>query len=522
MRKIWLVVAVLLGTLWPAMAQENTMRIADGRGAFGHPNPLLHYPRGPGYIRMSYLFDTLVWKDKEGFTPALAHAWTYDAKALSFTFSLRSDAQWHDGTPLRAKDVVFTLNYYKKHPYFWVDTSMIQEVYAVGEHEVAIKLAYPYAPFLSEIGGTMPILPKHIWEKVDAPRAYTAPEAFIGSGPYMYKDFDSLKGSYLYEAFDGYYGGKPLVKRVMYVKVDKPFSALLRGSADFASIKPQMVAQIQKVPHLRVIEDERSWVKKVMINHQKAPFSHRAFRQALAYAIDREMIIQKAHQGEASLASFGLLSPDHAMAAPDLPQYAYNPPKALELLASLGYTRNTEGVLVKEGEPLSIEILSSSITAGGQAGSERDAQLIGAMLGQLGIHVKVISQEQTTLDTNVKRWQFDLAVSGHGGIGGDPKILHEMISSSGGAGSVNSARFEANAQLNTALSAQMRTMNETERTKLVHEVQRLHALEVPALPLYYPRALSAYDTRKGIAWFYTPGGIAKGIPIAQNKRALLP
>lgn len=514
---LWL---LLLGTV--AVAQLPEIKIADSQGAFGHPNPYHHYPRGPGYVRMSFVFDTLVWKDAQGFVPALAKTWTYDAPTQSYVFDLQPEATWHDGAPFGAEDVAFTIGYFKEHPYYWIDTRSIGEVTVEGPHRVRIALLEPYAPFLSDIGGTMPILPKHIWEGVKDPKAFLDAKAFIGSGPYMYRDFDKTKGTYLYEAFEGYYGGKPKAKRLIYVKTDNPLSALLSGSVDMATIRPQMLGQVEKVPHLQVIEDERSWNKKLMINHRKAPFASVEFRQALAYGIDRVRLINQAHQGHAKLASLGLLSPDHPMAHPALPAYGFDAAKALELLGTLGYVKNAQGVLEKEGKPLHVTLLSSSITSGGQVGSDRDGEMIAAMLRDLGMQVELIGLEQTTLDARVRAWEFDLAVSGHGGISGDAKILNEMILPWGGAGSVNSARYDTNPALNSLLEAQLGEMDEAKRTAMVQEIQLLHATDLPAIALYYPKALSAYDTRKGVTWFYTKGGIAKGVPIPQNKRSLLP
>ena len=79
MMKRWIGVCfcILIGLLLlvapgPAPAQVREVRIADSRGDWGYPNPFRHYPRGPGYIRMSWVFETLVWKDKNGFAPGLA------------------------------------------------------------------------------------------------------------------------------------------------------------------------------------------------------------------------------------------------------------------------------------------------------------------------------------------------------------------------------------------------------------------------------------------------------------------
>jgi len=190
-----------------AQARVKEIRIADSKGDWGYPNPYRHYPRGPGYVRMSWVFDTLVWKNEKGYIPALAKSWRYDPKKLSFTFELKEGVKWHDGKPFSADDVVFTVHYFKKHPYHWVPMGDVTGAEAKGKNKVVIKLSKPYAPFLAYVGGVMPIIPKHIWQNVTDPKKYNDPKAFIGCGPYKFVDFDKAKGSYLYEAFEDYYQG---------------------------------------------------------------------------------------------------------------------------------------------------------------------------------------------------------------------------------------------------------------------------------------------------------------------------
>jgi peptide/nickel transport system substrate-binding protein len=99
---------------------------------------------------------------------------------------------------------------------------------------------------MAYVGGTMPIIPRHIWEKVDDPKKYIAPEAFIGCGPFKFVDFDKTKGTYLYEANRDYYLGKPTVDRVIYIKAGKPLMTLLSGKADLVNIKPDMAGHLKK------------------------------------------------------------------------------------------------------------------------------------------------------------------------------------------------------------------------------------------------------------------------------------
>ena len=511
---------MLAGIPAQGLSGQQELRVADGAGDWGYPNPFRHYPRGPGYIRMSWVFDTLIWKDQKGYVPALADSWSYDPANMTFTFNLNKKAKWHDGKPLTAEDVVFTIGYYRKHPYRFVKIADIGNVSAKDAHTVLLRLSKPYAPFLSSVGGTMPILPEHIWKSVTDPEKYNDRKAFVGSGPYVFRDFDKTKGSYLYEAFGDYYQGRPKVDRLIYIRSGKPLISLTNKEVDLANIRPEMVEQLAK-KGLKVINDEHGWVKKLLINHKKAPLNDRRFRQALAYAINQREIIEKGHRGFATPASYGLLSMDHDMYNPAAPTYPHSPQKASELIESLGFTKGGDGFFQKNGKKLVLNLLCSTITVAGESVSDRDGEIIKRQLQTAGIAADLVNMEQTTTDSRVKSWDFDLAVSGHGGITGDPVILNEMILSTYGGGSVNSSRYDSNPDLNRLLEKSVLEMDQEKRKKLVYEVQKIYALDLPAISLYYPHGFAAYNPQKGVHWFYTKGGIAKGIPISQNKMALL-
>ncbi len=500
--------------------QIKEVRIADSKGDWGYPNPYFHYPRGPGYVRMSWIFDTLVWKDHSGYIPALARSWSYNEQQDAYIFELQPDAKWHDGQPVRAQDVAFSIEYFQEHPYGWITVDHISRVEIKGPHQLIIHLKKPYAPFLSDIGGTMPILPKHIWQAVDEPKEFNAPEAFIGSGPYQFKDFNKSQGTYIYEAFTEYYQGQPKAERLIYVRSGQPLISLISYDVDLASIQPDMLQSLEE-KGLEIIRDERGWNKKLMINHKKEPFSDRRFRQALAYAIDQQQIIDRAHRGFGAPASYGLLSVDHEMYNPETTAYDFDPHKARKLLTDMGYSQTESGLFHKDGQPLQIELLISNIAVGGQSVPDRDGEVIKNQLQDVGIKVQLVSLEQATTDSKVRNWDFDLAVSGHGGISGDPRILNEMISSKYGAGSVNSARYDVNPELNELLKQQMLEMDREKRKQIVYRIQELYARELPAISLYYPDTFAAYNPDKGIQWYYTPGGISKGIPIPQNKMSLI-
>jgi peptide/nickel transport system substrate-binding protein len=311
------------------------------------------------------------------------------------------------------------------------------------------------------------------------------------------------------------------VQRLIYLRSANPLAALATGQADLAAIRPEMIESLRR-EGICVIEDKRGWVRKLMINHRRFPFSERRFRQALAHAIDREELIAKSQRGHASVASFGLLSADHPFYNRDTPTYRYDPDRAFELLAELGYTRNDDGVLERGGKPLRVQLLSTQMTVAGGTGAERDGLILKTQLEAIGMDVDLLTLEQTTADQKISGFDFDLALSGHGGIAGDPRILNEMILPDRGGSNFNNARFDDSPLLVNILQKQLAEVDPDRRRELVAQAQEVIARELPAIPLYHPRGLSAYRPESGIKWFYTPGGLGKGVPIAQNKRALLP
>ncbi|TYO95289.1 ABC transporter substrate-binding protein [Desulfallas thermosapovorans] len=478
--------------------------IADTTGDWGFPSPYGHHPRGPGILRMSMIFDTLVWKDAAGFVPALAEDWSYDEAGLTYTFNLRRDVTWHDGQPFTAGDVVFTFDYVGKYPYSMVDTTMVAQVEAIDDYTVQVKLHEPYAPFLEYTAGTLPILPKHIWENVDNPETYRESDALVGTGPFKLVDYNKEHGTYLYAANENYYGGRPLVRQIRYVKVSQEMahSALQKGEVNAAEVPPEVVEGLQK-DGITVTSGPHFWNTKLMINHTMEPFSHKEFRQALAYAIDREELARVVGRGHAVAASPGMLPPDSDWHNPDVQQYRHDPVKAAALLKGLGYTQQ-DGYFQKDGRPLVLEMLVSQEYT-------RDGEIIAAQLDKAGIKVELRSLEAKTLDSRVQQWDFELAFSGHGGLGSDPVVLNNMILGK----SFNSARYAASMKLNGLLAAQLKETDPAARKQLVQEAQAVYAGELPALSLYYPTWYWGHDG--SIDLYYTKGGVASGVPQPLNK-----
>jgi len=477
--------------------------IADPTGDWGFPTPYAHYSRGPGYVRMSFVFDTLVWKDDEGYLPALAEDWQRIDDENAYLFDLRDDVTWHDGEKFTADDVVFTVDYIKDHPYQWVDSGIIDRAEAAGDYSVKLYLSEPYAPFMDLVACTLPILPEHVWDGVSDPANFRDDEALVGTGPYRLLDYDRAQGTYLYQAYDAYYAGAPKVGRIIFVKMSDQTApaALKQGSVDAASVPPEAVLQLEGAG-LEIIEGAYDWNAKLMINHQKEPFSDPEFRRALAYAIDRETLVDVTQRGQALVGNPGLVPPDSDWYNSNVDQYEYDPDQARDMIADLGY----------EGEE--VEVLVAERGTVGWPGS-RVAELVEEQLEDAGLDVTLRSLDGATLDTKVQEWDFDLALLGHGGLGADPDYLRRMTLDD----TFNSARYYEDGELVDLLEEQQSEMDEDDRADMIDDAQDLYADTLPALTLYYPNWYWAHNDEVDLR--YTRGGIAIGVPIPLNKMAFL-
>jgi len=488
-------------------SESTSYTIADSTGDWGYPSPYTHYSRGPGYVRMSLIFETLVWKDDPGFVPALATDWEYVEEENAYIFELRDDVTWHDGTNFTAEDVVFTFEYTKQHPYQWVDSSLVESAEATDEYTVKLYLSQLYAPFLQDVAGTQPIIPKHIWQNVTEPEQFTDAQAVIGTGPFTLADYSQEHGTYLYKAYEDYYLGKPAVDELKFIKINAAMipSALEQGSVNAGDVPPEITSELEEAG-LTIITAPYAWNAKLMINHQKEPLSSKQFRQALAYAINRTALVEITQMGHALAGSPGMIPPTSDWYNPDTPQYEYDPAKAKQLLEGLNYTLEN-GYFTKGGEELELELIAA-------ADFKEVGQFVKDQLETAGIKIEFSTLEAKTVDARVEAWDFDLSIYGHGGLY-EPSILYTVILGEG----FNSARYTSNETLNQLLEAQLSEMDAGVRKGLVWQIQEIYAEDLPALTLYYPDSYWAHDG--SVPLYYTMDGIASGIPIPLNRMAFV-
>lgn len=483
----------------PAEA-PRVIRLAGGD--WGYPSPFAYYPRGPGHYKMLLIFDTLLEKDNRGLIPWLASRWEVSPDGKVYTFFLQENARWHDGEPVTAADVAFTFSYYREHPPVWPpDLGNLEGVEVVDPKTVRFLARRAQANFLEEVG-TVPIIPRHIWEGVSEPEKFQGPEALVGSGPFRLESFSKEQGSYRFRANPDFWGPKPLVDFIEFIPVADEVLALKNGDICLGEVPPDALGQFKDDPAYRVMRKPGFWGYRLLFQMQKVPFlSRKEARQALACAIDRQELVSKHARGAGVPGSPGIIPPDHVWYDPTVPQYPPDRVRALALLGGLGYQdRDGDGILEDEkGGRLALGLLTDDKAA-------RLAEIVRQQLRAVGMEVKVEAVDMKTRDARVREGRFEMAITGHGGWGGDPDYLRQRFAPCGsGLNVAAGAPGYFNPRVAELAARQLDEIDPERRREIVRQLQHLLAEDLPELPLYmttgylvYRRALhdhwiTAYD-----------------------------
>lgn len=488
---------------------NKVVKIAWGDSGF--PSPFTFTSNGPGgYLRSSFIFDSLTWKDETGVIPWLASSWEVSDDRLTYTFKLEDKVKFHDGESLTADDVVFTYNYFKKHAFQWnADISKVASVKKLTDSQVAITLNEEYSPFITEIAGILPILPEHIWSKVDNPIEYTEKEALIGTGPYTLNNYNSSTGNYRYLANKDYFKGDVSVPEVQYLNVENKMLSLQKGEISGGmTFNYTEVKQMEKQGYKALQSDPTGSAVRIVFNLENEQLNDKRLRQAIAYALNRGEIAEKVlGNPETLIGSGGVIPPDSEWANNKVKQYDYDLSRANKILDDLGYEKNKNGVR----EKLSLSVLVSS--------TPQEAELMKSMLSDVGIQLDIQTVDTATFTTAMSEGKYDMAITGHIGLSGDPDFLRLWFSGQASNAYAGNAVFNHD-EFSDLASLQL-SQEGNERKKTVNAMQDILADELPTLVIYHRPFYFVYDATVFDGWFNTAGGISDGIPLTDNKAAFI-
>jgi peptide/nickel transport system substrate-binding protein len=468
----------------------------------GFPSPFAASTIGPGgVVRLSLMYDTLTWKDESGTIPWLAQSWRVSADGRTVTFQLRPDAAWHDGRPLTAGDVRFTFEYYRTHPFVWIDTRIVDQVVADGPRTVTFVLSAPYAPFLEEVAGVVPILPEHIWKDIDDPRHAQTLSVAVGSGPYVLAEYRPGTGDYRFRANPRYFRGRPRFDEIRYTVLpeERQVLAVQSGQADAGlSETYDVVPVFAGHPYLKVWATEPLSIARLLFNLTRPPFDRQVARQAVAYAVNRAQLATLVTRGPGIPGNPGVVPPTDPWFTPHVHPYPYDPSRARSLLAGAGLA------------PLRVELLSSPSPV---------TSLLQQALRAAGVELAIRAVDAQTRAALIAEGRFQMALTFHIGAGGDPDYLRRWFDGSEANQFGQTAGFDDSTYQHLA-AQQVRTLDAGVRRRLVQQMQVMLADQLPTLPLYYRRFYWVYDSRQ-LTPVGAPGGLMNGIPLIENKLALL-
>ncbi|WP_398479991.1 ABC transporter substrate-binding protein [Tardiphaga sp.] len=343
--------------------------------------------------------------------PGLAKSWDVSPDGLVYTFKLFPGITFHDGKPLTADDVIFTMTkvLMETHARGRVTFARIAKAEAPDPLTVVFTLKSPFAPFLTSLDcTTAPILPKHIYEGTDY-RKNPANAQAIGCGPFKLKEW--VKGSHIhFVRHEGYHRpGEPYLDEIIYRAIPDGASravAVEQGKVQltqWGDIEFFEVARLSKLPNYQMSTKgyeffaPHQWIE---LNNRIKPMDDKRFRQAIAHAIDRKGMLQRIYFGLGKLAT-GPISSKTRFYDKNVKTYDYSIDKAKALLDEMGLKPGPDGKRV------SLRYLISPVSEA----NTRAAEFIRQSLGRVGIDVQLQTTDIAGWAQKFAEWDYDMTAN---------------------------------------------------------------------------------------------------------------
>jgi peptide/nickel transport system substrate-binding protein len=431
------------------------------------------------------LFNGLLARDAQmNLHGDLAESWE-TPDPLTYIFHLKPNVKFHDGRPLTSADVKFTfdfiLNPLNKSPKRG-GFRQISKIETPDPLTVIFHLNAPYASFLwNLIPSAAGIVPANA--TADFSRHP------IGSGPFKFVS-QSQDEDVQVARNENYSAGKAAIKSIHFrIVPDAVVRALelRKGSADLemSSLSPDLIPVLIKRPSLALTQRPGTNLSYLGINMQDSLLAHRAVRQALALATDREALVKFLLHGQARVAA-GILPPNHWAYEANVAQYSADSARAEKLLDAAGFPRGANR-------------MRFHLTL--KTSTEEQARLIGAALQEqwrkVGIQLEIRPLEFATLLSDSVRGNFQLTLLRWVGANNDPDVFEFVFSSKrfppDGA---NRGRY-INSRVDE-LTDQIRVEMDREKRKAeCSEVQKILADDLPYLPLWFADVVSVHRRELG-------------------------
>lgn len=272
--------------------------------------------------------DTLVESDPEtgAALPSLAESWTPSADAKEWTFKIRKDVRFHDGTPMTVTDAIETL---RRHG---GEKSQSGALGLLSGIERIEERAGDMVVTLKEANADLPLIFTDYHLQIQPGGGVDNPTAAIGTGPYKLVAFEPGVRAEFEKNKDDWRQDRGHVDSVLITVMNDltaRTSALRSGQVDFINtIVPKVVPLLKQVPGVEILRASGKGFYSFLMHCDTAPFDNNDLRLALKYAVDREAILQRVVGGFGTIGNDFPVNANYALAPTDIEQRAYDPDKA--------------------------------------------------------------------------------------------------------------------------------------------------------------------------------------------------
>lgn len=467
-------------------------------------NPLLNSYNAPDRDVSRLIFSGLIRFDSMGAPqPDLAESWGYSQDGTLYNITLRKDAKWHDGQPVTADDVIFTVDLMRKGgdvispdlQDFWKDIEAVK----LSDQVVQFRLPEAFAPFPDYLA--FGLLPKHLLNGKSADQLVD--ENFniqpVGTGPYRFDrliiENGEIKGVVL-ATNKNYYGQKPYIDEIVFRYYPDNASALqayrdgqVQGIGD---VTTDILNEVLSESKLQTYTSRKPELTMVMFNlkNQEATFLQDAkVRKAFLMGLNRQGMIDKLMQSQGIIAD-GPILPGTWAYYTGLKRVGYDPDAAKALLKEAGYVLASESDVVRKKEEVALRL---TLSYPDDERHQAMAEIIKANWTVLGAEVTLEPVPYDTLlndrlgQRDYQAALVDLNLSRTPDP--DPYPFWDQGQATGGQ---NYTQWDSRVASEYLEQARI-TVDLQERAKFYRNFQILFAQDLPALPLFYPVYTYAVD-----------------------------
>lgn len=415
--------------------------------------------------------------------PYLAKKWEVSSNGLQVTFDIVENATFHDGKPVTADDVAFSIKTVKNNHPFKSMFASVKDIKTSGPYRIKLILSHPHpALFLCMSPALLPIIPKHIYGNGKDIRNHPANLKPVGSGPFKLIDYQPGKLIKL-GRFDKFFiAQRPYLDEITIRLVREPSTQMIALQREDGHILAPFIDYVsldtlKSQPHLTLTSKGYDAIGPIVwlaFNLKREPMNDRRVRQAIAYAMDHDFIINSMHQGRA-LRADGPLTPASPFYYKNVTKYFFNLDKANALLDAANLLPGPDGIRFET----SIDYIPALPS------QHKDiAYYLKRQLLKVGIKIHIRkSQSFPEWVNRISNWDFDMTLDSVYNWG-DPVIgVHRTYHSSNIRKGViwSNTQNYRNKEIDRILENAATEMDTERRNELYNEFQRIITEDLPVI-----------------------------------------